>query len=727
MSAGRSSSQHRGRPQSSSRQRHYENEDFAPPRDERTSLSTLHRCHSSPPQKPHRVGSALAQRKGLSHMSQDLHQYLTDDYTPEDGVPPLRRQSTQPPRRRTSPTSHSNGAEIVYHRRTVTSTSPRRRSTPHRHLSSSRRTALEQSALSTAPVPVEDGKRASPRRSARTFTDSTPHRSRHQHEPSHVGHGSVARSLRQHHRHFSASPRRSHRSASSPIHPERRASSPSRKPRHASAEPHARSSQGSVRRRHHSDTASSSARVPATETTHRHDTLRHRSSSQGGSTVRREVTPQRSRRHSQAKRDGSAEKETCSPRRRGSAHRNRGSRPESRHHSERRHRRHHISTPDPVDEGNRDARHTPFTRPLEKGLSPAQPPLPGSTYIRPTANSHTTGRPRSGSHIEVISVHSGGQVSTNGWSHSRHSTAQSPRQPYDYGPPVVLPSPLGQQIMQRIESTRNWLQNIKKEVSKDREREHQQEGDVARERLTRHSAPKEYLTSTSRSGSARRHRTSSTGSRQPAGKAIPPVAPSDGSHRASEQAAPPTREKRHRSHQRNLGRPTAPVAAPHTPAPGSELLKPRIGTVSSSRGGGSDYPIFSFMSFLDGNTFDSTASLCQYNINLAECLSDEHLDILRAAVFDHNEEAFAELLYGDDVEAEIDGLTAALNHSNDPMMQHERVVLQREAVRRFNVKCTKALKALLSAEGGLAEAVQVAASQLERQAYQGNGSSVVEP
>lgn len=150
-------------------------------------------------------------------------------------------------------------------------------------------------------------------------------------------------------------------------------------------------------------------------------------------------------------------------------------------------------------------------------------------------------------------------------------------------------------------------------------------------------------------------------------------------------------------------------------------------SVNSSREEGIDYPILSFMSFLDGNTFDSTASLCQYNVNLADSLSDEHLDILRAAVFDHDEEAFAELLYGDDVEAEIGGAAAALDHSDDPSVQHELVVLQRKAVRRFNEKCAKALKALLLAEGGLAEAVQVAASQLEHEAYEADGSSVFVP
>lgn len=297
--------------------------------------------------------------------------------------------------------------------------------------------------------------------------------------------------------------------------------------------------------------------------------------------------------------------------------------------------------------------------------------------------------------------------------------------------------------MQRIDSTRHWLQNMKESVKKERERAPHQVEDVARSRASRHSTRKEYRDSTSRAGSAWRHRTPPTGShrhtrgkthaaaqvtsRQDAGEAIPPATSSDRPHRVSEQVPPPTPEKRHRSSQRHLGRPTTPLAAPRTPTPDPNLLSALMDSVNSSREEGVDCPILSFMSFLDGNTFDSTASLCQYNVNLADSLSDEHLDILRAAVFDHDEEAFAELLYGDDVEAEIGGAAAALGHSDDPSVQHELVVLQRKAVRRFNEKCTKALKALLLAEGGLAEAVQVAASQLEHEAYEADGSSVFVP
>ncbi|KPI88525.1 hypothetical protein ABL78_2337 [Leptomonas seymouri] len=147
-------------------------------------------------------------------------------------------------------------------------------------------------------------------------------------------------------------------------------------------------------------------------------------------------------------------------------------------------------------------------------------------------------------------------------------------------------------------------------------------------------------------------------------------------------------------------------------------------TVDSSRRDGSDCPIFSFVSFLDGNTFDSTADLCQYNTQLAEMLSDEHLDILREVIFARDEEAFAELLYGDDVQAEMDAISNTLSHSEDPVVQREIVIMQRSAVRRFNEKCAAALRTLLAARGGLADAVQIAASQLERQIYEAGAAGI---
>ncbi|TPP48399.1 hypothetical protein CGC21_13745 [Leishmania donovani] len=655
MSARRASSQHRDRPQSSSRRRYYEDEDYMQPRDERTSHPTLHWHHSSPQQKPHRPSSASKQRKGLSHVSRELHQYLKDDHAPEDGLANMSLQRGQRRRKGLPPTSCSVNE----------SPSPLDAAQTSLVLSSCR---IGVSCFEDCPPDANTSRRTLAMTAWRAVLANV-----------------------------------------------------------TVALPQARTAL---------------THQKTTEAAHRHDALRYRSSRQAEVAAKREATPHRSRRHSRAKAGGSAEKEARSPRRHTSVHRSRSSRPESRHHSKRRHRHHRTSTPNSVDEGSRHPRHTSLFRPLAEDPYTAPPPLTGSTYIRSAADSHTTGRPRSGSHIEVISVHSACQVPANGWSHSCSNTAHSPRRPYDNGPPVVIPSPRGQQIMQRIDSTRHWLQNMKDEVKKVRERELQQVEDVARSRATRHSARKEYLDSTSPAGSACRHRTSSTGSRrhtrgethaavqvtsrQDAGEAIPPTASSERSHRASEQVSPPTREKRHRSSQWHLRRPTAPAAAPRAPAPDPDLFRALMDSVSSSREEGIDYPILSFMSFLDGNTFDSTASLCQYNVDLADSLSDQHLDILRAAVFDHDEEAFAELLYGDDVEAEIGGAAAALGHSDDPTVQHELVVLQREAVRRFNDKCAKALQALLSAEGGLAEAVQVAASQLERQAYQADGSLVIE-
>ncbi|CAJ1036388.1 hypothetical protein, conserved [Leishmania lindenbergi] len=752
MSVARTSSRHHDRAPSSSRRRYYAKEDYAQPRDGHTSRSTSHQRYSSPHQRPHRSNSASSLPEGLSHVSRDPKCYSKYGYAPENAVPLLRRQSTQPPRRRTSFISHSNGeneGEGVYHRRAVESTGPRCHSTPHRRHSSSRHATSANGALSTALVVVEDSKQASPRRSARTSTDGSPRRRHHQHRASEVGDSSVVRSPRQHRCRSSASPRRSHRPTGSPIRPERHHSS-SYELRHASTKPHARSSQGSPRRHRHSDTTSSTAPAPTIEAKHRQDTLRHSSPRQVGVTAKGEATPHRTHRYSRAKGGSSAVKEDRSPRRHASAHRSRSSRTESQHHSEKRHRHHRTSTPDSVGEASHRSRHTPFFRPSSEDLYAVPPPPTGSTYLRPTANSHTAGHPRSGSHIEVISVNSTRLESTNGWSHPHPNAPHPSRRSHEDDPPVVIPSPRGQQIMQRIDSTRHWIQKMKEEL-KDREHEFQRV-DVARKRAARHSARREPSNSASHAESARRHRTSSTGSRRhtrgethaavppPVGaasqaisrqhthEAIPPVASSNGSRRVSEQQAPPKHEKRHHNSRSSVKAPPPPPAtAPRTPTSDPDPQKALMDTVSSSREGGFDYPIFSFMSFLDGNTFDSTASLCQYNVNLAESLSDEHLDILRAAVFNHNEEAFAELLYGDDVEAEIGGAAASLGHSENSVVPHELAVLQQAAVRRFNDKCTKALKRLLSAEGGLAKAVQVAASQLEHQAHQVDEFLMVAP
>ncbi|KAK7196197.1 hypothetical protein NESM_000555000 [Novymonas esmeraldas] len=786
-------------PSRSTSRRRYSDEDSYPAR------STPHRRHASSQQRPHRSSSTSSPRLGSSRPSWEPHHHNGghDDHAPEEGVPPLRRQSTQPPRRRSSPTSYPYGdkeADGVYRRRAVEATSPARRTTPHRRHPSSRHATPAEAHTSTALVVVDDSARASPRRSARASTtiDSPrrSHNSHHHPDASAVGADGVVRSPRR--RHSSVSPHRTHRPTSSPIRPERRTSSSHQNHRHTSAEPRGRSSHGSARRHRHADPAGSAA-----EATHRQDTLRYRSPPHAEVSARREATPHRSRRHSRTADTGSAEKAARSPRRHSSAHHSRSSRPDSRHNSERRHHHHRESTPASAEEPGRRSRHTPLPRPPSEDLyavpqphvAPRRPPPPpiseamvsapikvGSTYVRPATNGVAAGRPRSGSYIEVISVHSTRPGSTNGWSQSRSSATHSPRRPHDEGTPVAVCSARGKQIMERIDSTRHWIENMKEEVKKDHERAVKEEEEEAvarereRERRTRHAAREARPDGASRVSSTRRHRTSSTGShrhrrdevhdateaaavasRRHAREPIPPAAShSESITRAAAPAVPPRREEpehsrsRHNGHsnpastvthsvrshggeggRQRAGKVEAPAparaAASRTPTPDAAAPPAMMDTVASSRQGGFDYPMFSFTSFLDGNTFDTTADLYEYNVNVAEGLSDEHLELLRGTVFGHNEEAFAELLYGDDVQAEIDAVTATLGLSEDLAVQRESVALQQAAVRAFNDKCAKALKVLLAAEGGLAEAVQVAASQLERHALNENGSSMVAP
>ncbi|KAG5464113.1 hypothetical protein LSCM1_00293 [Leishmania martiniquensis] len=746
MSAIRARSRHRDQPPSSSRWWYYEGEVNGRPTSERTSHSTPHRCYSSPQQRSHHSRGVSSPRQGLGRFAREPYRCPMDDYTPEDGALPLRRQSTQPPRRRSSPTSHLNGdyeQKWVYHRRAVEPTSPRRHLTERKRYSSPRHAAPVNHTSSTAPAVAENGKRAPPRRSARASPNGSPRRSHRQREASQLGHDSGVRIFRQRHGHSSASPHRSHGPVGSPSRHEHRAPS-SHRPRHASTDPQARSPRGSAQRHRHSGRARPASPALATEATRRHDPLRHRSSYHGEVAAKSEATPHRSRKHSRSKRDCSAEKEAYSPARHASAHRSRSSRPESRRHSERRRRQHHTATPESVREGSRHSCHIPLLHTLSEDRYALLPPSTESKHVRSAANSHTHARPRSGSYIEVISVHSARQGSTNGWSHSHSSAPHSPRRPREDSPAVVISSPRGQKIMQRIDSTRHWIQKMKEEVKKDRESVLQEGEGAAHERSARRSLRKEHRDSTTRAESARRHRTSSAGSRretqaaapQPASadaqvasrryayQAIPVGVSSDEPRRASEQPAPPTHGTLHNSSRRSAETTSVRGPTPRTPTPNLDPRGAAVGTVESSREGGVDSPIF-FMSFLDGNTFDSTARLCQYNVDLADSLSDEHLGILRAAVFDNNEEAFAELLYGDDVEAEIGDVAATLGPSEDPVVQRELVLLQRAAVRRFNDKCAKALQMLLSADGGLGEAVQVAASQRERQAYQVEGPAMV--
>ncbi|CCW60137.1 unnamed protein product [Phytomonas sp. EM1] len=128
-------------------------------------------------------------------------------------------------------------------------------------------------------------------------------------------------------------------------------------------------------------------------------------------------------------------------------------------------------------------------------------------------------------------------------------------------------------------------------------------------------------------------------------------------------------------------------------------------------------PIFSFSSFMDGNTFDTTEALCQYNVKLAEALSDDDLDLMRKAVFQNDESAFAELLYADDIRYELDLINVTLHKINDLQIRRDMHALSMEAVRQFNKKCRTAQKAIILAGQGLPEAIQRAASCLEQEMY----------
>ena len=777
MSGPGSSSRYHNQPASA--RRHSRDGDYSRHVDEAPAQHSTHRHR-------HRSSSGRSSpHKHRDPASQEAQRFRPEDYVLEDGVPPLRRQSTQPPRRCPSPTSHSFVAhrEVeanVYRRREVEPTSTRRPTTPHQHRSP-RDSTLVDPAVSTALVVVEE-KQVSPRRqSAHHAARASPRRSHH--DSRIETEDGVVRSPRQHVS-STTSPRRAHRQTGSPIRPERRAESSRHRHRHASAELRTRSPYSSAHRHRESLSA---RRASTPEATHRQDTLRYRSPPLPEESKPRS-TSRHARRHSHAADDEPEKKRTTSTsHRRDSAHHGRSSRTTPRHDSERRHRheRHaSITASTNDDDDSRLARHASRDRQASQDSSmvPRVPVSGGSTYVRPNGNGHISTRRNSGSYIEVISVNSARPESSSSW-------LQSPRRPRDAGPPIVIPDPRCEKILERIDSTRHWIKNMKEEVAKDREREQQQqqqqereaeaekkrERERERERERRKEevarqqeaerARREHRRAEERNGSAHRHRSSSRGSqrrtrssreeangtaatpvlvepertvdsRRHPRPAVTPAAPQEKSrlqsagdvgrsrarstHAPSESTRTAPSEKDASSRQS-----TRPAATPPAPAPAAAAVM--HDTINSSRQDGFDYPIFSFVSFLDGNTFDNTAGLCQYNTQLAESLSDEHLDLLREVVFHHDEEAFAELLYGDDVQAEMDVIANKLGHSEDPAVQREIVILQRAAVRRFNEKCSTALRTLLAARGGLADAVQIAASQLERQAYEAGANNANSP
>lgn len=747
----RTSSRHHERP--SSARRHSRDGDDSRRAEDPVAHSSTHRHRSSSARNsPHRHHNAALQEK---------HRFRPEDYILEDGVPPLRRQSTQPPHRRTSPTSHTlaghrSSDAVAYHRREVEPTAPQQPTSPHARRSSRHATPVSTALVVAEERPISPRRHASrraaetsPRRSARATPRGSRHDSRIESEDG------VVRSPRQHVSPSKTSPRRAHRQAGSPIRPERRAESS--RHRRASAEPHTRSPHRSARRPREEH----SARTPATEANVRQDTLRYRSPPLVERAKHRSSS--RHAKHSSDAVESDAERKRSSSRRHGSARHTRSDRPSSRQDSARRHSSRHGSRHRQASQDSSVAPREPShmqTSGAAKGTAAA---AGGSTYVRPNTNGYISTRRSSGSCIEVISVNSARPGSSHSW------LPQSPRRPREVGPPVVIPDPRSVKLLQRIDSTRNWINNMKEEVDKDRQREleEKQAAEAAeREEMARQReaerARKERHRGEEVGSAARRHRSSSQGSHRHrtrsskresngTGHAPAPVEPeravesrrhpraaiAPAGHSEAPRVSPAVEAKKSAPRSTHAPSGSLRTAPSETEKSSRRSAKPAEApvpppmpfhdTINSSRQDGFDYPIFSFISFLDGNTFDSTAGMCDYNTQLAESLSDEHLDVLREVLFHHDEDAFAELLYGDDVQAELDVISNTLSHSEDPAVQREIVVLQRAAVRRFNDKCSAALRALLAAPGGLADAVQIAASELERRAYEAGAGGANSP
>lgn len=239
---------------------------------------------------------------------------------------------------------------------------------------------------------------------------------------------------------------------------------------------------------------------------------------------------------------------------------------------------------------------------------------------------------------------------------------------------------------------------------------------------------------TSTGGGSARNRAGTTSS-QPTAASDRPSARSSSRRCRHRPATPPSTTHRSSRHGGSSSRHhprVEPAAAPRPPTPSpprassppqkrrpasptaeqrAQLLRV-IDAVNSTM---EEDPIFSFQSFLDGNTFHSLRGLCNYNMALAERLSDDELFLMRAVVFGHDETFFAELLYGDDLQAELSVIEAALGSSREPTARWEMRRLQSEAVARFTDKGTMAREKLLgTADGRLGDAVREAAEGLER-------------
>ncbi|KAG8348058.1 hypothetical protein ERJ75_000990300 [Trypanosoma vivax] len=104
------------------------------------------------------------------------------------------------------------------------------------------------------------------------------------------------------------------------------------------------------------------------------------------------------------------------------------------------------------------------------------------------------------------------------------------------------------------------------------------------------------------------------------------------------------------------------------------------------------------ISFLDGTPFMTPQDLCRYNTAVAEGLSDDQLELVRLHVFDYDEDAFAELLYADDVIQEEE-------MKKEQRAPYSSAVEAPRSVQLFNEKSRWAMERLFAAPGGLVDAV----------------------
>ncbi|KAF5221145.1 hypothetical protein ECC02_005857 [Trypanosoma cruzi] len=132
----------------------------------------------------------------------------------------------------------------------------------------------------------------------------------------------------------------------------------------------------------------------------------------------------------------------------------------------------------------------------------------------------------------------------------------------------------------------------------------------------------------------------------------------------------------------------------------SALMTERAKGRRSSRGRARQFR-FALYSFLDGTPFLTPQALCRYNTALAEMLSDDHLELIRRHVFNYDEEAFANLLYADEV---AESLEQRVPYGGGELVP--------EFVQRFNESSRRALERLFAAPGGLADATINAARRV---------------